>query len=313
MKIAYIISAYKYPEQLIRLVSRLNTATAFFFIHVDKKADNSVYLEVVNGLSKCSNVHFLKRHRCDWGGFGHVKASLKGIAEILRRQLTVDYIILLTGQDYPIKTNEQISAFLEQSGGKSFMQSVQLPCESWPGAAGRMESWHVRIFGNQFILPNDNINIAWLRKFRNWPVVVLNEVLPKQRKFPEGFQKFGGASYWCFTRECAQYVHEFVQRHPSFVNFFKYVHVPDEHFFQTVLSNSKLKDTIINHDLHYKDWSGLKPNPAILRAKDFEALASSTKLFARKFDTTVDLEILDMIDQRVLGASDRQFGEAKSA
>jgi hypothetical protein len=148
---------------------------------------------------------------------------------------------------------------------------------------------------------------------RNWPVLALNAFLPKQRKFPVGFQKFGGASYWCFSRDCARYVHEFVQKHRSFVNYFKYVHVPDEHFFQTMLSNSKLNDTIINHDLHYKDWSGLKPNPAILRVKDFDALAGSTKLFARKFDTTVDAEILDMIDQRVLGSPNRQFRETKSA
>ncbi|MGE5445412.1 MAG: hypothetical protein ACM3SR_12560 [Ignavibacteriales bacterium] len=43
MRLAYIISAYKYPEQLIRLILRLNTDTTSFFIHVDKKTDNEVY------------------------------------------------------------------------------------------------------------------------------------------------------------------------------------------------------------------------------------------------------------------------------
>ena len=311
MRIAYIISAYKYPQQLVRLISRLNTSTAYFFVHIDKKAEDSVYVEALRELGNLGNVYFLKRHRCYWGGFGHVQASLKGIAEIFKRGLAVDYIILLTGQDYPIRTNEEISTFLKQSNGNSYMQFVSLPCESWPGANGRMESWNISLFGRQIILPSDSINLSWLRSFRNWPVVILNAVLPKRREFPKGFKKFGGASYWCFSYECARYVNDFVKTHRSFVNYFKYVHVPDEHFFQTLLLNSKLKDTIINSDLHYKDWSELKPNPAILGVKDLEALTNSTKLFARKFDSNVDFEILDLIDHRFLAAGERQYSKAK--
>ena len=102
VEIAYIISAYKYPEQLTRLVSRLNTGGVHFFIHVDKKTENGIYLQAANALSQFPNVYFLKRHRCYWGGFGHVRASLKGIAAVAARKLPVDYLILLTGQDYPI-------------------------------------------------------------------------------------------------------------------------------------------------------------------------------------------------------------------
>ena len=39
VRIAYIISAYKLPQQVSRLVHRLQTETSSFFVHVDKKAD----------------------------------------------------------------------------------------------------------------------------------------------------------------------------------------------------------------------------------------------------------------------------------
>ena len=38
MNLVYIISAYRLPEQLVRLVTRLRTENATVLVHVDKKA-----------------------------------------------------------------------------------------------------------------------------------------------------------------------------------------------------------------------------------------------------------------------------------
>ncbi len=105
MQISYIISAYKLPRQLVRLVTRLNTDSASFYLHIDRKSGDEVYDAMVRGLGRLPNVHFLKRHTCYWGGFGHVAATLEGIKSITRPGSEFDYVILLTGQDYPIKTN----------------------------------------------------------------------------------------------------------------------------------------------------------------------------------------------------------------
>ena len=97
MRIAYIVSVYQRPEQLIRLILRLNTETAFFFIHVDKKADEWIYSLIAESLSHLPNIHFLPRHVCHWGDFGHVRVTLKGITEIIRQNLPFDFTVLLTG------------------------------------------------------------------------------------------------------------------------------------------------------------------------------------------------------------------------
>ena len=84
MRIAYIVTAYKNPDQAVRLIRALDAGDVDFFIHVDTKTNESVHAWIVDPLAGLPHVHFLQRHRCDWGGFGHVKATLKGITEIVR-------------------------------------------------------------------------------------------------------------------------------------------------------------------------------------------------------------------------------------
>ena len=282
MKIAYIISVYKYPEQLVRLVSRLNHSDASFFVHVDKKAADSVYQKAVESSRHLPNVHFLKRYRCYWGGFGHVQATMEGLDEIFRRDIPFDYAILLTGQDYPIKTNEQILDFLKRNKGNSFMHHFPLPTDQWDDTGlARVENWHLRWFGRHLVFPGD-----------------LSPSL--KRTFPKDLQPYGGSSYWCLSKECIEYVHRFIHHNRPFVNFFKYVDVPDEIFFQTILMNSPLAGSVMNDDLRYVEWKDPDSgSPAVLRVEDFERIIRSPKFFARKFDALVDAEVLDRIDREL--------------
>src|SRR5690348_845934 len=66
MKLAYIISAYKNPEQLVRLVHALDEGSTSFWLHVDKRTDDSTFHRMTCGLSDIGRVRFLPRHRCSW-------------------------------------------------------------------------------------------------------------------------------------------------------------------------------------------------------------------------------------------------------
>ena len=283
MRIIYIISAYKHPEQLTRLVHKLNTDASSFFVHVDKKTDDRVYRQMISGLNHLPNVHFVKRHKCYWGDFGHVAATLEGIDEIFNTGVNFDYAILLTGQDYPIKSNYHIDAFFQEHAGALFLEHFSLPRDAWQNhGLDRIETWHLRLFNRHFRFPP-------------------GRDLPFKRKFPRGFKPFGGSSYWCLSRECIEYIHIFTKQNARFVNFFKYVDIPDEIFFQTIILNSHFAKRVVNDDLRYVDWKDLNSgSPAILCKKDFEVIALSSKLFARKFDMTIDADVLDMIDERLV-------------
>jgi hypothetical protein len=273
---AYIISAYTNLGQVARLVRRLHTSRTSFLVHVDRKTDDRDDRARVESLRDLPSVRFLERHTSHWGGFGHVRATLKGIDELLRRGASFDYVTLLTGQDYPIKPNEYIERFFERQRPKSFMGFSPLPSESWSpqGGLDRIEHWHLRLYGHHFRSPF-------------------------KRRFPPGLRPHGGGAYWCLSHECIEYVASFVGRRADFVSFFRRVDIPDEIFFQTILLNSELRDTIVNDNLRYIDWTQGR-RPAILKVRDFEALCSSPKLFARKFDMNQDETVLDLIDHHLL-------------
>lgn len=47
MKIAYLISAYKDPQQLARMVLALHTKDTSFFVHVDANVDIKPFINTI--------------------------------------------------------------------------------------------------------------------------------------------------------------------------------------------------------------------------------------------------------------------------
>ena len=274
-RVAYIVSAYKLPAQLERLLRRLDGPGVSFAVHVDAKTRRATWDEMV---ARCSDldVAWLPRHRSQWGGFGHVRATLKGIDHVVGSGVPFDYAVLLTGQDYPLRPHAEIARFLGDAGERSFMRHILLPWEQWGprGGLDRIEDWHV---------------ITYRR---------LHLALPLRRRLPGGLEPYGGSAYWCLSSTLVHFVHGFLSENPDYVRFFEHVFVPDEIFFQTIVMNSELRDTVENDDLRYLDWSR-EPAPAVLTRDDLPALVAAPQLFARKFDETVDAEILDALDRHL--------------
>lgn len=272
VRVAYVISAYRRPHQLVRLVRRLETPNASFAIHVDRKTPDDVFRQMVDGLDGEASVSFLERHTCNWGDFGHVRATLKGIDHLLSAGPAFDYLVLLTGQDYPLRPAAEVEGFLARADGRSFISHWPLPHEPWTGRGGldRIERWHI------------------VRRGRHMS-------LPLRRRIPGDLPPFGGSPYWCLARPLVEHVHAVVRSQPELVRFFEHVFIPDELFFQTIAVNSAWRESLVDDNLRYIDWSRL-PAPAILRRDDFDRLVGSSKLFARKFDEAVDAEILDLLD-----------------
>jgi hypothetical protein len=236
-------------------------------------------------LQDLPNVCFLQRRKCRWGDSGIVLASLDAIAAIARQDFAYDYALLLTGQDYPIKSDDQITTTLAQANGSSFMQFSAWPIPDWENgrAIRRIQNFHI-----QLPFPN------WLRRL-GWPPNRQHLAIPARRKVPNSLHPYFGASWWCLSRACLKYIDDYVRKHPDYTRFFKYVYAPDECFFQILLLNSPLAATIHPRTLTYVDWSR-KPSPAILNRNDLPRLWQSDCLFARKFDPAVDAAVMDQLD-----------------
>lgn len=297
MKITYLITSYKLPEQLVRLVQQLNTDETSFFIHVDQKADHKIHKFIAEQLGAFRNVHLVKPIRCNWGEFDQVRIVLNGIQEIVESRHEYDYIIQLTGQCYPIKSNQHIQEFLKSHSGYSFLNYFTSPdplAEKWEE---RFSYWHIIYRKWHFTFPRkDMFASPGLNNLWNF----LANHLKFRRKIPGGMKSFFGGSHWCLSRDCVEYLYEFTLRNPKYVKFFsKFVQFPSEIFYQTILLNSPLKGTIINDDLFFIDFNNHKAHPVILKKDDFQRFMNTGNLFARKFDSSIDAEVLDLIDNAI--------------
>jgi hypothetical protein len=285
MGIGYIILAHTLPEHLVRLVRRLESESARFFIHVDARAPGEVMAAIERELSASPHVQLLPRHRVEWAAFSQVEAALEGVRALLRWPERLDYGVLLTGQDYPLRPPASIESKLKQADGRSFL--------SYRPSTGRFLKrvtrghWHGTVLGRRVRLPN-----------RLMPFSV-------RRSVPDGLEPFNGSAHWCLSRECLDYV---VDRDPETIEFFRWSSSPDEALFQTILMSSPLATTIVNDDLRYVDWSEGGASPRVLTSYDLDRMLASHCLFARKFDPRVDAEVIDALDTSI----DAQTGVVES-
>jgi hypothetical protein len=265
-------------------VGALRTQDVEFYVHVDRRTPRPLFDAMRAAVDDVADVTFVRRHASAWGTFGHVKASLEGIGGALASRAGVDYGLLLTGQDYPLRSNAEIAAFLHAAQGRSYMEHELLPRagEWWAGERGgldRIQRWH-------FHLGERHVS------------------LPGRRHLPWNWAPYGGSAHWTLSRACMQYVHRFADT-PVIKRFFRFTRSPDELFFQTILMHSALADTIVSDDLRYTKWQPPSPHPEVLDAADLDALkaARGRALFARKFDADASPELLDLVDSEIRGAA----------
>ena len=270
MKPAYIISAYKRPDLLLRLAAVLGKAPVA--IHIDRKSE--IFAPVQAKCAQAPNITLLRRHVCHWGLFGHVKASLEGLTWFLEKT-NADYAILLTGQCYPVKTQAEIERDLRDLGGRSILEHTPFPKPEW---AGWNEGGYRRIDRYYFHLGASQTP----RSVKLW-----------RRTLPGGLKPYGGSGYWCLSRADVEYVLSYVRENPQIVRFFSTTFIPDEMFFQTILANSPQRDRLVSALIHYTDWSDGGGSPAILREELVPAAIASGAWFARKFE---DVKLLNLVD-----------------
>ncbi|RVU02712.1 glycosyl transferase [Mucilaginibacter limnophilus] len=279
MRIAYLILAHNQPNQLKRLITRLTEKNADVFVHLDAKSA----FQPFEALVKLPGVYFIKnRVKVYWGSFNIVQATINGFYEILATG-GYGYINLLSGQDYPLKSNEELLDFLSENPDKAFMNSLVAQTH-WLEALPRVQEYHL----NNYPFPG-----------RYLVQKAINTLMP-QRRIPNDLILVGRSQWFTASVECIKYIVDYWEKHPALRRFMKFTWAPDEFIFQTILYNSHLRDRMVDEDLRYIDWSGGGASPKLLTMEDAPKLISSNKFFARKFDAMKDSAVLDYIDNHLL-------------
>lgn len=316
MEINYIILAHKNPQQVHRLIERLNAPDCYFYIHIDKGADIIPFTDALSGNVNISFVPDNLREYGTWGDLGIVKATTAILSQIVDENRN-GYCILLSGQDYPLKTNNAISNFLKTNYGDHYIATFPIPHPGW-GAQGGLD----RLTQYKINLSNARMDFIQLptlfeKGFYSKPTIhKLLKLLKKkhytaifkifkQRKKPHNLKPYGGGQWWALPIETVREILYFINSNPKYTHYHKDTLLPDEIFFHSILMHLKeTKDALIlKPSITYVNWERKNtPLPVTFTQEDIEELksASNNKLFARKFDMETDEQILDRIDSELL-------------
>ncbi|HEY2786255.1 MAG TPA: beta-1,6-N-acetylglucosaminyltransferase [Fimbriiglobus sp.] len=289
MRIAYAVLVHRNPEQFGRLIDALcyRAKNVEIFVHVDRKSLQEPFCNAVAVASR-PLVHFVDRRiKVNWGGYSVVRATLALLREITMKQSRFDYVILLSGQGYPIKSYEFIDNFITRNAGREHIQYSRIPDPEWD-INDRYERYHYfDICGNK---------LGWHLSR------IVGRLLPVKRRIPYGIIPHAGSQWWGLTIKCVEYILEYVARYSLYDRFFRYTFVPDEMYFHSIIANSPFSEFVTGESLTHVEWDSEKSRPKIIRLEDLNRLLDSKKLFARKFDIAEDCQVLDALKSAIESA-----------
>lgn len=316
-RVTYLVCSHTDPEQVLRLATLLSSGGRGS--HVVINHDESRSRLDRGAFDELPGVHLLASGgSIEWGSFAIVERVLRSMRWI-QDNLEFDWLVLLSGQDYPIQPLPAIESLLGSTGYDGFMSGA--PVETLKPRSAREA--HRRYYYRYYRVPTPARILsrrlrerstgqggAAVRSTTRSPLTV--KAVPDGTAIYVGFRRLrtpftsrfpcyrGG--HWCtLSSACVAAVGRFVAEHPEYVRFCRRTRIPDESFLNTILLNDARFD-ISRDDLRYVRFqAGGAPHPEILSIRDLGPMLASGKHFARKFDAAVDSAILDALDERVHG------------
>jgi|APEBP8051072661_1049379.scaffolds.fasta_scaffold00530_9 Core-2/I-Branching enzyme. len=314
MKKVYIIQAHKNPEQLRRLIDVLHDDSSTFYIHIDLKSNIEHFIKLINR----ERVVFIKeRVNCIYADYSQVLATISLLKEAIRLPQPKDTrIIFLSGQDYPKKKLSEIDDFFNQNKEFDFTTFILDPISEKDDVfIDRIESYKINLSSKRadFILTRSFVTARirgklllislLLRGIISWQTFM--EVFhPRISLFPKHYK---GPQWFALKFNTAKKIIKyFSENERQLDEYYKYTLCADEQIFQTILKEIMKTDSSIQIKpyLHFVDWSRRHLGfPVTFTNEDFELINNqpTEKLFARKFDEEIDSEILDLIDNQIMG------------
>jgi len=298
----YLILAHKNPLQLSRMIERLDDGASKFFIHLDAKTPIEPFAACLEG----GHIRFIEpRERCVWGDFSIVRATIHLMEAASKEQ---GVFILMSGQDYPIQSQGYINAFLVSNKEFDFIEIEPLE-EKWKPkmVKDKLEHYHIlhseeRGHSNCYA-PFRHCSV--FQKVRTLMHLLKGRLSRKNfrllcslpKRVAPFERQYAGSQFWAFSERTFYAVLHYIREHKATLEeYYKYTSSPDEIYFHSVLMDLVAKDSTIKLKEQITYVNYFRKNNVFI-TEDFDKLTSAKgKLFARKFDTDIDIEILNKLD-----------------
>jgi hypothetical protein len=306
---AAVVLTHADPVHLQRLVAALDDVP--IFLHCDAKTPASVHARMVDRLP--NRVHRLPRVRTSLASWSLVEAELSCLRAAVKRT-TAQHIAVLSGACYPLMSMQDLHEELSKWAGSSWLPNVPLPHPPWStprNPDGGM--WRVQ---HRFLTWRHQLLFVRGVPLR-WPV---------RRDVPPGLELRAAAQWKIYSRAHAQLLLDLVDKRPDLVRFWQSTLVPEESFAASMLASRAFLGAealpACYDQAWHMEWADDDQHPVWLTSAHFADLAAARnaepsypatafqgteerfdcrKLFARKFSSSVDTDVLDRVDRELRG------------
>jgi hypothetical protein len=316
-RVCYYLQTHTRPTQILRLVTLIKEGSPGSVVVIDHDAsraplDASLFWSL-------PDVHVLNGPG-GYGDFSHLDRYFAAVEWLDAQGITFDWLQNMTGQDYPLRPIAELERAVADSGVDGYLQYAPVFPERTPPAADWGAGPEYRLCKPFDTRMRFDYRHCWVgrptRTKQQWlrPIMIINLLQPWVRVslgfstvgfrrnstiFSDDFICYGGSFFCVLAAHCVRYAREFARTNPDIVAYFRTMPAPDEVFLQTVLVNSG-KFRLVPSGTHYIDFSRSRNNhPKTLGMADLAAMIASGAHWARKFDPSVDSEVLDVLDRRV--------------
>ncbi|MGR3625563.1 MAG: DUF5928 domain-containing protein [Limimaricola sp.] len=269
-RLAFILLCHKDPEAVIVQARGLAASGDAVAVHLDARAPRAAWDRLRDGLAGHPRVALVeRRHRCDWGGWSLVAATISALRLALQRFPDASHFYLLSGDCVAIKSAAHAHAMLAAEEA-DWIESVDFFEGGWIRTGiseERLTRWHP--FNER------------ARKRLFYASLDLQRRLGLRRRLPPGIRPMIGSQWWCLRRATIIAVLDFLDARPDVRRLFRWSWIPDETLFQTLVRHLVPREEIRSRSLTFLAFSDYGM-PATLHDDHHDMLLAQDALFARK-------------------------------
>lgn len=297
--LAFGVLAHKNVCQLNVFVEQLlSYEGSYVFIHIDKKAQ----VDAADVIVSDRVVIVPKRIDVAWADITIVDATLLLMRSIIEHEKQFDWISIHSGLDLAVRPMVDFAEYLKDSTYMGYIESTPLPIFAW-GRMGGID--RVQLSYPKYLRQRPKrYGIVWLMlHVYRWAFA--HKLIGVQQRASD-LEYFGGSNWFTLQIDVVANLLKYLDNHKEYRAHFANVLHPDEIFFQTLINkiySSKKISLNYTDNLRYIDWSGTRKSemgaPATLTSDDIKEIETSGKFFARKFDISVDMDVIQYYRNRI--------------
>jgi hypothetical protein len=299
VRIAYLVVSHRNPDQVLRLVRVLGEGPAAqVVVRHDQGGSRlpAAEIERAGALALEVDAGF------EWGRWSQLQAMLR-LLELTAEAVDPDWLLVLSGQDYPLRPLAEIEAGLASSGFDALLGDArQLEIAGLPEPP--QDEFFLRYAYRHYALPRATPRVpgrlrrlAYLRECPP-PLPPLLGLRRLKTPFRDGFGCFVSSDWLTLRRPALEALLRAAREQPALVRYYRRTWIPTESFYASVLLNDPSL-RVADRNRRFLSFQGpLTPHPDTLTSTDLDRLLASDCDFARKFDSELDAAVLDALDER---------------